>query len=173
MPRSPAQLREHEWIMHVPSSQRHRATFHKGARAVTVQMRGRLYCNDGGAAVEACVRGVGVLLVPSFEVAEHMRAGRLVQLVPSWSPGNFLLHAVYPSTRYVPLKLRAFLDAVVAEWRIPPWRLQLAHVEAREPSVEARGSTRELSVEARGSTREQMSKRAGPRANKMKQRGQL
>jgi DNA-binding transcriptional LysR family regulator len=122
-PRSPAQLREHDWIMHLPNSQRHRATFSKGSRSITVQMQGRLYSNDGGAAVEACVRGFGVLRVPMFEVAEHVHAGRLVQLVPGWSLGNFLLHAVYPPTRFVPGKLRAFLDYVASEWRSPPWRL--------------------------------------------------
>jgi DNA-binding transcriptional LysR family regulator len=123
LPRTPAQLRAHTWIMHLPNSQRHRATFHKGSRSITVQTAGRLYSNDGGAAVEACVRGFGVLRVPMFEVADHVRAGRLVQLIPGWSSGNFLLHAVYPPTRFVPGKLRAFLDYVASEWRTPPWRL--------------------------------------------------
>jgi DNA-binding transcriptional LysR family regulator len=122
-PRTPAQLRELGWIMHVPNSQRHRATFHKGTRSTTVQMQGRLYCNDGGAAVEACLRGFGALVVPAFEVAEHVHAGRLVRLVPGWSLGTYVLHAMYPPTRFVPGKLRAFLDYVASEWRAPPWRL--------------------------------------------------
>lgn len=122
-PKSPAQLRDVSWIMHVPSSQRHRVTFHKGARSITLQMQGRLYCNDGGAAVEACLRGFGALLVPAFEAAPQIQEGRLVRLVPGWSLGSFVLHAVYPPTRFVPGKLRAFLDYVASEWRAPPWRL--------------------------------------------------
>ncbi len=125
-PRAPGELREHDWIMHVPSSRRHRVTFEKGARTLVVQMHGRFHCNDGGAAVEACVRGFGVLVVPSFEVAQHVRAGRLVQLLPGWSVGQFTLHAVYPATRYVPLKLRSFLDAVALAWRNPPWQAELS-----------------------------------------------
>lgn len=122
-PKSPAQLRDMSWIMHVPNSQRHRATFHKGSRSITLQMQGRLYCNDGGAAVEACVKGFGALIVPAFEAAPHIHAGRLVRLVPGWSLGTFVLHAVYPPTRFVPGKLRAFLDCVAHAWRAPPWRL--------------------------------------------------
>jgi DNA-binding transcriptional LysR family regulator len=136
-PRSPAELRELEWIIHVPNRSQ-KISFEKGQRTVVVQMSGRLQCNDGGAGVEACVRGFGVLLVPAFEVAQHVRAGRLVQLIPSWSVGHFTLHAVYPATRYVPLKLRAFLDAVVLAWRKPPWQADLEGkgVQGAQPAHE-------------------------------------
>jgi DNA-binding transcriptional LysR family regulator len=78
--------------------------------------------------------------VPAFEAARHVRAGRLVQLFPSWSVGQFTLHAVYPATRYVPLKLRAFLDAVVLAWRKPPWQADL-EVKAVTHGAEAAHET--------------------------------
>lgn len=122
-PRNPLELGHHEWIGHLPNTTHNRVTFLRGGRSVTVRVAGRFVCNDGAAGVEACLAGFGVLLVPSFEVAEHVRAGRLVRVLPGWSLGNFTLHAVYPPTRHMPSRLRAFLDFVVAEWKAPPWRL--------------------------------------------------
>jgi DNA-binding transcriptional LysR family regulator len=122
-PRQPSELAQHEWIGHLPNTLNNRITFQRAGRSVTVRVAGRFVCNDGAAGVEACVGGFGVLLVPSFEVAEHIRAGRLVRLLPGWSLGSFALHAVYPPTRHMPSRMRAFLDYVVSEWRSPPWRI--------------------------------------------------
>jgi DNA-binding transcriptional LysR family regulator len=122
-PKNPLELGQHEWIGHLPNSTQNRITFQRGGRSVLVRVAGRFVCNDGAAAVEACLQGFGVLLVPSFEVAEHVRAGRLVRVLAGWSLGSFTLYAVYPPTRHVPSRLRAFLDYVVEAWRSPPWRL--------------------------------------------------
>jgi DNA-binding transcriptional LysR family regulator len=121
--KQPTELPQHEWIGHLPNTLNNRITFQRAGRSVMVRVAGRFVCNDGAAAVEACVQGFGVVLVPTFEVAEHIRAGRLLRVLPGWSLGNFTLHAVYPPTRHVPSRLRAFLDFVVAEWRTPPWKL--------------------------------------------------
>jgi DNA-binding transcriptional LysR family regulator len=122
-PRQPSELAQHEWIGHVPNPLNNRLMFQRAGRSVTVRVAGRFVCNDGAAGVEACLGGFGILLVPSFEVAEHIKAGRLVRVLAGWTLGTFTLHAVYPETRHMPSRLRAFLDYVVAEWRSPPWRL--------------------------------------------------
>jgi len=122
-PRLPSDLASHEFVNHVPSSVQHRVTFQKGARTVTVRAKGRLSCNDGAAGVAAAVQGFALIVAPAFELAEHVKSGALLRVLPSWSPGEFTLHAVSPPRRHVPAKVRALVDFVVQEWRVPPWRL--------------------------------------------------
>jgi DNA-binding transcriptional LysR family regulator len=122
-PRSPGELTAHEFVSHVPSSLQNRLTFHRGARSVTVRTSGRLSCNDGAASVEATVQGFGMIVAPAFELSEQVKSGALVRVLPGWSLGEFTLHALTPPRRHVPSKVRAFVDFVLAAWRVPPWRL--------------------------------------------------
>lgn len=122
-PRLPSELAAHEFVTHVPSTVQNRITFQKANRTVTVRTKGRLSCNDGAAGVEAAVQGLAMIVAPAFELSGHIRSGALLRVLPSWSPGEFTLHAVSPPRRHVSSKLRAFVDFVVQEWRVPPWRL--------------------------------------------------
>lgn len=120
-PRTPADLDAHEFVNHVPSTMQNRITFHKAGRATTVRTGGRLSCNDGAAAVEAAVRGMAMMVAPAFELSEQVKSGALVRVLPSWSLGEFTLHAVSPPRRHVASKVRAFVDFVCQAWKVPPW----------------------------------------------------
>ena len=60
---------------------------------------------------EACLRSVGVALLPAFCCEDHLETGALVRLLPSFqtSPDRGI-YAVYPDRRFLPLKVRAFID---------------------------------------------------------------
>ena len=60
---------------------------------------------------EACLRGVGIALLPAFCCQEHLASGALVRLLPSFetSPDRGI-YAVYPDRRFLPLKVWAFID---------------------------------------------------------------
>ena len=59
-------------------------------------------------------RGHGVGLMPSVYCNEKIANGDLVRLLPDWSSPEILIHAVYPTRRYMPSRLYVFLDALRA-----------------------------------------------------------
>ena len=73
--------------------------------------------NDGQSLALAAVVGMGIALLPRFIVGPHLRAGRLVPVLPDWSPGAVPLHAVYPDNRFIARKVKAFVAFLAAEFR--------------------------------------------------------
>lgn len=59
----------------------------------------------------AGLAGMGLVLLPSFIVADDLAAGRLVEVLPSAT--LFHICAVYPNQRYLAPSVRAFIDFMV------------------------------------------------------------
>ncbi len=55
----------------------------------------------------------GVALLPVFIVAEDIKKGRLVEVLPGWRPEELTINAVYPSNKQITLKVRVFIDFLV------------------------------------------------------------
>ena len=65
--------------------------------------------------LEACLRGVGVAILPDFSCAQALADGKLVRVLPQLetSPDRGI-YVVYPDKRFVPLKVRAFIDSIAS-----------------------------------------------------------
>ena len=68
--------------------------------------------------------GMGLVVVPSFMVAADLRAGRLVEVLTAFSFVRLTVSAVYAPARVVPSNVRAFVDHLVAFFRVPPWPIE-------------------------------------------------
>jgi DNA-binding transcriptional LysR family regulator len=64
----------------------------------------------------AALRGIVVCQFPTFVVAEDLNSGRLVDLLPEWSPKAGIIHAVFPSHRGWLPSVRAVLDFLATEY---------------------------------------------------------
>lgn len=84
--------------------------FHRGKQVLPVNTQGSLILTDVGTMLNACLAGAGIAQVMALGIADLMREGRLIELFPDWPDEVFPLHAVYPSRRYVPAKVRAFIS---------------------------------------------------------------
>ncbi|MGY2233024.1 LysR family transcriptional regulator [Pseudomonas tolaasii] len=66
---------------------------------------------DSAAVLQAfAVRGHGVAVLPQWLVHADLEAGRLVRLLPDHRFAPQGVYAIYPDTRHLPLKVRAFID---------------------------------------------------------------
>jgi DNA-binding transcriptional LysR family regulator len=74
-----------------------------------IKVGGRISADGAYAAMQAVLAGLGLGLLPLALVAEELRAGRLVHLLPAYAVEGGL-YAVYPSNRHISTALRAFLD---------------------------------------------------------------
>ena len=121
-PRAPPDLANHAWIMHTPSGAGLRIMLRKGTRKATVQLHGKLACNDGPTNLEAARLGLGLLAVPDFEVGRDVAEGKLVRVLPGWKVDDAALHMVFPPRQHVLARVRAFADFLAERFRDPPWR---------------------------------------------------
>lgn len=83
-------------------------------RGTPMRVEPRLVVNDHAVACEAAIAGVGVALLPSLVCQEAVRDGRLEILLGPEPAMQRPVYAVFPSRRYVPPKVRVFLEALTA-----------------------------------------------------------
>lgn len=74
--------------------------FERGGEAVTIQVGGPLRANNAGAVAEAALSGLGIALLPLYACAEAIAGGRLVHVLPGWTPktkfGNQIIAVASP-----------------------------------------------------------------------------
>jgi len=76
----------------------------------TVAVSSRLVVNTAQAAVDAAIAGAGVTRVLSYQIADAVGAGSLVVVLRDFEPPPWPVNLVYTGGRFLPLKVRSFLD---------------------------------------------------------------
>jgi DNA-binding transcriptional LysR family regulator len=79
-----------------------------------------LRCNNGDTSREAAVAGGGLVYLPTFIVHEAIADGRLEVCLSGFEKEPIALYAVYPSTRHLSAKIRAFIDFLVEKLGAEP-----------------------------------------------------
>ena len=80
----------------------------RGVSRVTLQPRFEI--NDATAAIAAAEAGNGITIALSYMVARSIREGRLVPVLSNLCPPAVPVQLVYPESRLVAPKVRAFID---------------------------------------------------------------
>jgi DNA-binding transcriptional LysR family regulator len=91
---------------------------HEGETAVSVS--GKLRANNGDALLAAAVAGQGVIYQPTFLVGDCLRDGSLVRVLVDHPVPEFGVHAVLPSGRQAPAKVRAFVEFLARRFAPEP-----------------------------------------------------
>lgn len=81
-----------------------------GGRNVTVPHEPRLVTDDMAMLREAALAGLGIVQLPNMLIWEDIAAGRLIHVLPDWSPRAGIIHAVFPSRRGLLPSVRALID---------------------------------------------------------------
>ena len=79
-------------------------------KPLSINVSGRFSANNGDALRIAALGGLGIVSLPSFFVGRDLRAGKLVTVLEDFIPRDIGLHAVYPHSRHLSPKVRAFVD---------------------------------------------------------------
>ncbi|MEN5115122.1 LysR family transcriptional regulator [Brevundimonas diminuta] len=108
-----------------------RWTFTVEGRTQQVRLNARLITNAAEAAIAASIAGCGIVRVLSYQVAEHLRAGRLEVVLPQFEPPPSPVQIVHAEGRRASAKLRTFVDFAAARLRTAP--------ELNEPQPDAGG----------------------------------
>jgi DNA-binding transcriptional LysR family regulator len=115
-PERPEDLAGHQCLLlRFPGSQQFRWTLRTPEGPVAFAVGGRMDADDGDVLTEWALLGQGIVLKPAFEVAEHLRDGRLSRVLPAFPPEPATLAVVYPHRRLLPAKVKAFADFMIEE----------------------------------------------------------
>ena len=79
-------------------------------RSSAVHLAPGLIVNDALAAIEAAVRGEGLTAALSYMVEPQLAAGSLVEVLGAFTPPAVPVQLVYPQSRLMAAKVRAFID---------------------------------------------------------------
>lgn len=113
----PEELVNHHCIAYNPPQQGSHWTFDGPGGRRTVKVYPRLSVNNLDIIRDAAIAGMGVCRLPSRLCVDQLEAGTLKSLLPEWSFTPINLNLVYPSSRLLPTKTRAFIDFAVGLFR--------------------------------------------------------
>jgi DNA-binding transcriptional LysR family regulator len=85
-----------------------------------VHVSGPISSRDFNTVSTFVYRGHGIGLLPSTYCDDAIARGSLVRLLPKWSSPPVPVFAVYPSRKFLPSRLKLFLEAL-AGWKSPMW----------------------------------------------------
>ncbi len=125
VPREPAELAGHETLSfsYLWAGDEWPFTSPDGRRE-TVRVLPAVHSSSGDLLRELAIAGGGIILQPRFIVEQALRAGTLVPILESYASLDLHLYAVYLSAKYLPSKVRVFIDFLVED---------LANEAAHEP----------------------------------------
>ena len=121
-PNTPADLAEHE-CYHYPSVIKHgRWSFARGDSVYSVPVHARFHVNSSQIIADHALAGLGVALLPTYLVGEHLKSGTLKPLLPDYLPTiNSALYALYLPNRYMTAKVHCFLEMLQETFVDPPY----------------------------------------------------
>jgi DNA-binding transcriptional LysR family regulator len=70
---------------------------------------------------DAATQGRGIALLPTFIAGADLQNGRLRTILTDYKAPEISLYAVYPQTRHLSVKVRVFVDFLVARFGGRPY----------------------------------------------------
>ena len=91
-----------------------------------IQPSWTLCVNNAEVLRDAAIGGRGIALLPTFIAGNALRAGALQRVLKSYTAPPLTLYAIYPPTRHLAVKVRLFIDFLVARFAgTPSWDAKL------------------------------------------------
>jgi DNA-binding transcriptional LysR family regulator len=86
---------------------------------ISVAVSGPIEVNSPQATLRAARAGLGVAIIPDFVANASIQSGELVNLFDEYITRERGIYAVYPHRRYLPAKVRSFVDFLANWFRQP------------------------------------------------------
>lgn len=114
LPKAPAELLQHSCLLlRFPGSQQFRWTLTVDHEPTTLPVSGQLDADDSDVLIEWALADQGIVMMPLYEVAEHIAAGRLETVLPDAPPQSVTLGVLYPTRKMLPSRVKSFVDMSV------------------------------------------------------------
>lgn len=104
----PSELKPDDCLAYSGDSRRETWSLSDGGSTVSLSAGRSFGANSGEILADMAATGLGVALLPGFNIAEHLRAGRLVHVFKGWAPPDLWLTLYYPPFQKLPPRIAAF-----------------------------------------------------------------
>lgn len=114
-PQHPTELAEHDYLLYRNISTGDCVPFQGSAgENLSVRINPTMIVNNSSTLRQAALAGLGITLSNRWLIDPYLRSGDLELVLPEWQYPHHPVHAVYPSNRFIPLKVRRFVDSLNA-----------------------------------------------------------
>jgi DNA-binding transcriptional LysR family regulator len=117
-PRTPAEISRHRCVRHTGLAPRSEWQFRVGRRKVSIPVNAVMTSNEIDSALGACTRGLGLGMFLSYQIAPARKAGDLKYVLEEFETEPLPVHVIYPHTRLLSTRVRAFVDECVRKLRL-------------------------------------------------------
>lgn len=109
-PKTPKDLAGHNCLRFGALSPTPYWEFREAGRPRQVRVQGNLLSNQGAPLIDAARAGLGIVVALSYQLQEAVAAGELRVVLQEFEPESIPVHAVLPSGRLQPARVRALAD---------------------------------------------------------------
>lgn len=109
-PGHPNDLVQHNCLVHKKVAPNAIWRFQQADTTKEVRVRGSLDTNSIFALRAAVLSSIGIAILPEYGIHRDLSDGSVQEILPDWPVVPRPIHLLYPHRRYIPLRLRAFID---------------------------------------------------------------
>ena len=121
-PKTVEELSRHNCLaFNLQGGQQRGWTFLRDGKLVAVKVSGDLDCNDGELLLRWVKQGLGVGWRSTWKIQSALKRGELVTVLDEFAIPNYDIQAVYPQQRYLPAKVRFFVEHLREVYNTPDY----------------------------------------------------
>lgn len=133
-PKKPDDLADHQCLVYSNLAEPGRIAYKDAdGNKGTVNVNPAMSASSGDFLCNAAAHGMGIVLQPTFIAAESIRRGSLVPVLTDYTWPVTPAYAVYPPTRHLSYRVRAFIDFLVERFAgQPQWDRDCETLSAKQ-----------------------------------------
>jgi DNA-binding transcriptional LysR family regulator len=118
MPASPHELAKHNCLVHVTQKRNPDEWFFTAKKeAYSVKVRETYRSNIESAVLMAAVQGLGIARLPDYIARRELNSGKLQAIFEGTVQSGRVVKAFYARSKYIPRKIRVFIDMVEKRYK--------------------------------------------------------
>ncbi|MGI9248383.1 MAG: LysR substrate-binding domain-containing protein [Woeseiaceae bacterium] len=133
-PETPGELRNHRCLVYSNLLDPNKWSYKdKDDNEHTVEVKSVMSATSGDFLANAAAHGMGLVIQPTFIASESIRRGNLVPVLTDYDWPISPAYAIYPPTRHLSYRVRAFIDFLVERFSgTPQWDRDCETLTARQ-----------------------------------------
>lgn len=112
-PKFPADLAQHKIILYSHWAKEEAWTFWQDKSQYVVNLKAKVYCNNGDTCRTIMLNDGGISLQPDFIIGDDLKQGKLVEVLAEYQLTHYNIYAIYPSRKLLPLRTQCLIDFLV------------------------------------------------------------
>ncbi|WED42238.1 LysR family transcriptional regulator [Legionella cardiaca] len=111
-PQRPADLQQHAYLTHSMRNPNNNWTFASGE---SVNLTPTLYLNDAAALADCARRGLGIVALHHYQIANFLACGELIELFPGLKKSIIPVYLFYHPARFLQPKVRIWIETMTKD----------------------------------------------------------